>query len=210
MTTRIIKEQFIRSASHFTSDISLVTSLWREIEKRYNSRGRYYHTLEHIDHVADTLLPFKERFTNWDTVVFAVAYHDIVYNPIRSDNEESSSQFAAKALQMIGAEDRQIQRCQEFIIATKAHEPSDIETNLFTDADLSILGGDPSLYDLYSENVRKEYGIFPALVYNPGRKKVLKHFLSMEFIFKTPEFRELLENQARGNLQRELQSYLKK
>ena len=205
----IINEQFLSSASHLTSDISLVASLWREIEKRYSSHGRYYHTLEHLDHLAYTLLPFTDRFTNWDTVIFAIAYHDIVYNPIRSDNEERSSRFAAKALDLMGVEVRHIKRCQELIIATKAHEAADLETNLFTDADLSVLGADPSLYDLYSENVRKEYGIFPALVYNPGRKKVLKHFLSMESIFKTPEFQELFEIQARRNLERELQSYLK-
>lgn len=203
----IIKEQFTISASHFSKDSTLTALLWREIESKYNSGSRYYHTVDHLDHVTDMLLPFREIFSNWDVVIFAIAYHDVVYNPIRNDNEERSSKFAADALRRLGVDDGFIKRCQELIMATKAHKPADNETNLFTDADLSILGSDPSSYNLYSKNVRKEYGIFPDLIYNPGRRKVLEHFLSMETIFKTDDFRELFEQQARSNIQREIESY---
>lgn len=203
----ILKEQFTISASRFSQDSILTDLLWRKIESKYNAGSRYYHTLDHLDHVTKMLLPFKEAFSNWDVITFAIAYHDVVYKPIRNDNEERSSAFAADALGRLGVDDGYIKRCQELIMATQAHKPADDETNLFTDADLSILGSDPASYDLYSKNVRKEYGIFPDLIYNPGRKKVLEHFLSMDVIFKTPEFRGSLENQARENLQRELLSF---
>ena len=76
--------------------------------------------------------------------------------------------------------------------------------NLFTDADFSILGAHWETYSIYSQNVRKEYSIYPDLVYNPGRKKVLKHFLEMTRIYKTDYFYSKLEELAKCNLLGEL------
>jgi predicted metal-dependent HD superfamily phosphohydrolase len=42
-------------------------------------------------------------------------------------------------------------------------------------------------------------------MYNPVRKKVLLHFLSMERIFKTDYFYTHFEKQARENLQKEME-----
>lgn len=52
--------------------------------------------------------------------------------------------------------------------------------------------------------VRKEYSIYPDLLYKPGRKKVLQHFLQMERIFKTQVFYDKYETQSRRNLEKEL------
>jgi predicted metal-dependent HD superfamily phosphohydrolase len=91
------------------------------------------------------------------------------------------------------------------ILATKGHTVStDNDTNLFTDADLSILGESWELYQEYFQKIRKEYAIYPDAVYNPGRTKVLNHFLSMERIFKTDIFHEKFELNAKNNLTREL------
>lgn len=207
LTMDTLSEHFTSSASRYSSDNSLVESLHNEIISRHSVSGRYYHTLTHLDYLIKALLPMKERFTNWDAIVFATAYHDIVYNPIRKDNEERSSAFAAKALSKLGVDELLIKRCQELILATKTHTASDDETNFFTDADLGILGAKPSAYDEYANNVRKEYRMIPDILYNPGRKKVLQHFLGMDSIFKTSEFREQFEDQARKNILRELETY---
>ena len=58
---------------------------------------------------------------------------------------------------------------------------------------------------MYLKNVRKEYSLYPNLVYNPGRKKVLQHFVEMEKIFKTEYFFEKFEAQAKENLKQELE-----
>ncbi|MGJ4745117.1 hypothetical protein ACQV5M_02045 [Leptospira sp. SA-E8] len=56
----------------------------------------------------------------------------------------------------------------------------------------------------YSKQIREEYDIYPDELYKPGRKKVLEYFLSMDSIFKTKEYREKKEKQARENLSWEL------
>ena len=96
--------------------------------------------------------------------------------------------------------------CSQQILATKAHTTSNNpDTNLFTDADLSVPGLDQLAYEIYCGQIRKEYSIYPDIVYNPGRKKVLSHFLQMENIFKTTAFAEKYETQARANLTWEIQ-----
>lgn len=194
--------EFIRSVDQTSA--GRADHLWSEVEAAYQKPSRHYHTLGHLEHVLQELVPYTHRFPNWSTVVFAIAYHDIIYNPLKGDNEEKSSALAVKRLTEINVPRAACDDCSRLILATKKHEAADDITNLFTDADLSILGTQPDRYKRYAEEVRKEYRMFPDFLYNPGRKKVLHHFLDMPRIFKTAEFYNLYEVQARKNLQAEL------
>jgi len=137
--------------------------------------------------------------------VFALVYHDFIYSPTSKDNEEKSAREARKKLALLNVPPEKIRFVEELILATKNHvlnKSSDI--NLFTDADLSILGSAEDLYKIYSQQVREEYSIYPDILYKPGRKKVLQHFLEMTAIFKTDFFHDKLEAAARRNLENEL------
>lgn len=199
-----MRDLFIDAASRYTTP-ERSTTLWEELETCYREPGRHYHTLAHLEHVIRELFPYKHSFSSWHTLVFAVAYHDAVYNPLENDNEEKSAALAASRVTEINFPVAERGRCSQFIRATKKHEPADEETNLFTDADLSILGAEPEAYKLYARQVRLEYGMYPDSVYNPGRKKVLQHFLSMGSIYKTAPFRSAYEARAKANLQHELE-----
>src|SRR5690606_17201914 len=98
-----------------------------------------------------------------------------------------------------------ITKSRNLILSTKKHEVSDdSDTNTLTDADLSILGSNRENYVRYIQAVRQEYKIVPDLIYIPGRKKVLQHFLSMNRIFKTEYFHSKYEQQARANIEWEI------
>lgn len=177
--------------------------LYAEIQKAYSHRSRHYHTLAHLDQLVTELKPLRDQFSCWATVVFAIAYHDFVYDAIRKDNEERSAAVAAARLKQIAFSEAETERCLVFINATKKHEPVNREVDLFTDADLSILGAVPERYQQYTIEIRKEYYMYPDLLYKPGRRKVLQRFLSMNCIYKTDEFYERYEQAARRNLQGE-------
>lgn len=139
--------------------------------------------------------------------MFTLYYHDLIYSAIKSDNEEQSALIAEKRMGQISVQTTVIADCRKQILATKSHlEYADIDTNLFTDADLSILGADWETYFIYSRNVRKEYSIYYDLIYNSGRKKVLKHFLEKTRIYKTDYFYSKFEERAKSNLQAELET----
>lgn len=137
--------------------------------------------------------------------MFTLYYHDIVYNPLKSDNEEKSAELAEKRMKQISVSIDTIGLCKNQILATKTHiKSADIDTNYFTDADLSVLGQSWEIYTLYYKNVRKEYSIYPDFVYNPGRKKVLNHFLAMDRIYKTDFFYNKFERVSRENILNEI------
>jgi predicted metal-dependent HD superfamily phosphohydrolase len=202
----VLKETFIGLLKNYTDNDRLPNELWTEIEKNYSSKKRYYHTLEHLDNLLAQLTEVKGEIRNWETILFTLYYHDIIYNSLKSDNEEKSAELAEKRMKQMSISNDTIELCKNQILATKSHiKSADSDTNYFTDADLSVLGQSWETFTLYYKNVRKEYSIYPDFVYNPGRKKVLNHFLAMERIFKTDFFYNKFELQAKQNLQKEIE-----
>ena len=192
---------------YITSDDLMADKFWSEIVVHYNNPQRYYHTLDHLNSLTSELLTLKKMISDWTTIVFSIAYHDIIYNPLKNDNEEKSAELAMARLAILNLPIAQINKCKEQILATKSHRLSDNrDTNYFTDADLAILGAGPNSYKTYAEAIRKEYKFYPDLVYNPGRRKVLKHFLNMNSVYKTDHFRHKYEAKARENMEGELRS----
>ncbi len=201
----MLKETLIQLLHHYAVKEDLPENYWREIQSQYSHPKRHYHTLQHLENLLAQLLPLQAQFQNWDTILFTLYYHDIVYNALKSNNEEKSAEWAEKRMLQIGVPKEMIETCKYQILATKKHLiDADLDTNYFLDADLSILGQDAETYTTYSHNVRKEYAIYPDLIYKPGRKKALQHFLAMDRIFKTDYFSETLEKQARENILMEL------
>lgn len=204
----MLKETFIELAKRYSDDTGLISESWNEISGHYSDKERHYHTLAHIDHMLTQLSEVKGDVSNWDAVLFSLYYHDIIYDIGRSDNEMQSALLADKRMKQLTVPEALIESSKNQIIATKTHlQSTDSDTNYFTDADLAVLGQDWEGYLTYAENVRKEYAIYPDFIYNPGRKKVLQHFLDMERIFKTDHFHTKLEDQAKKNLSKELEFY---
>ena len=202
----MLAKEFAEAVSRYSRDTALAGKLWDEIEKSYAAKKRYYHNQSHLENLLKELTSIKEFIEDWDCIIFSIAYHDIVYNTLQKDNEEQSAALAEQRLREVTFPSERINKCVQQILATKGHTISDIQdTNFFTDADLSILGASWEVYETYFRNIRKEYSYYPDLLYKPGRKKVLQHFLSMDKIFKTDKFFSRYEEQARENLSAELE-----
>lgn len=200
-----IQEEVMTILRAFGSSETLYGKMWDEIVKQHSSRMRYYHTLDHLDHMIIQLQGVQSSIAHWDAMVLAVAYHDLIYNPLRSNNEERSAAVAVERLIAAGVDSETVARTHRHILASKAHIISDDQdTNYFLDADLSVLGANRDVYAAYAANVRKEYRYYPDLLYKPGRRKVLRHFLDMPRIFKTDSFYCNFEEQSRRNLEWEL------
>jgi predicted metal-dependent HD superfamily phosphohydrolase len=77
---------------------------------------------------------------------------------------------------------------------------------LFLDLDISILGAPEEKYNAYAKQIRKEYSSYSWEEYCRGRTKVMTSFLQRDRIFLTDHFHATYEEQARNNIQRELNS----
>ncbi len=203
----MLKPTYIKLLTTYGVSQSITNDLWNEIETNYSKANRFYHNLEHLEDLLLQLENVKDSVKNWPLMLFSLYYHDIIYKSTKKNNEERSAELAMKRMAEIGFHKDDINICQQQILATKYHkEDQNSDTNLFIDADLSILGRKPSDYKKYCENIRKEYSIYPNFLYYRGRKKVINHFLSMKRLFKTEEFHNQYEVQAINNLRQELES----
>lgn len=200
-----LKERFTDLCLPFSKDQDLISSFWQEIETKYSEKGRHYHDLFHLENMFRELETVKSSIEDFAAVSLSVFYHDIIYNASSKSNEENSALYAEDRLQQMGLDKDTVSKITKQILATKAHEKSDDrDTNYLLDADLSILGKDWAVYLDYTRKIRNEYSIYPDLLYKPGRKKVLRHFLELENIFKTHEFQEKYEIKAKENIATEL------
>ncbi|MBC7864099.1 MAG: hypothetical protein IAF38_14075 [Bacteroidia bacterium] len=201
-----LKEIFFSLCRKHSSQNEIAEKMWNEIEMNYSAAGRYYHTLYHLEKMFENLEGAKKDISDFESVSWAVFYHDLFYDASRSDNEERSALAALKILNGLKIPFQKIMKVQSFILATKNHETEeeeDKDLEYFLDADLSVLGATEKGYFEYATNVRSEYSIYPDETYKPGRKKVLESFLAMPRIFKTDHFNALFEKQARENLKKE-------
>lgn len=200
----MLREVFTMTFEQY-ADAAQAARWWSTLAQAYESPARHYHNIQHLEALLGELQLLRDQIGDWDAVVLAIAFHDVVYDVKQTDNEAQSAVMAVTALQSTTFSPARIQRCEAHIRATQGHQVSaDADTNLFTDADLSILGATWPTYQHYANAIRKEYALYPDVLYQPGRKKVLQHFLSMEKIFKTTYFFQRYEKQARANLAHEL------
>lgn len=202
-----LKERFLQHCLKFSENRDLIENLWLKIEKKHSEKGRFYHNLDHLENMFLELEAVKDQILNYTAITFSVFYHDIIYDATSRANEEKSAEFAVSRLEELNIDKAIIKEVFEQILATKTHQISNHhDTNYLLDADLSILGKDPETYMDYTKKIRKEYSFYPNLLYKPGRKKVLQHFLELESIFKTDYFKSKYEKQAKENIQSELKN----
>lgn len=188
------------------ADESTRQTIIADIRAAYTAPGRHYHNLQHLGHLVRELESVRGSIAGWNLLMLAAAYHDVVYDTSRPDNEEASAVCAADGLRPFLGTAR-LQHLCDIILATKHHGHSpDSDTNLFCDADLAILGAAPDVYDGYARRIRLEYSRFPDELYHPGRTAVLSKLLEQPALFKTGVFQGRYESAARENIRREIAS----
>ncbi len=183
-----------------------IKKVWKYLLKQYGGKGRAYHNLTHISSMMSLWRTHKAIFEDTDILAFSIFFHDIIYNPLRKDNELKSAEYASTILQNAGVEQERVQHCYQQILLTKSHQGPDLtqDAKYLLDFDLEILGRDWEDYETYTQQIRREYRIYPWPLYKKGRKAVLHHFLELPTLYQTPIFQESLESKARENLQKEL------
>ncbi len=205
MKTDYLKVIFFKRLSKYTDNHTLINNTFDDLLNDYSGEKRHYHDLSHIFNLLTLFEDNKFRITDEDVVFFAIWFHDAIYNTWKTNNEEKSADFAHEILRQTDMSPDRINKVVALINATKTHtSDGDNDLDLFLDFDLSILGSEDNIYDVYTRQIREEFSIYPNFVYKNGRKKALRTLLEKAYIFKTDEFRRQFEAKARENMQREL------
>jgi len=167
----------------------------------YSEKHRAYHTLEHISACFRHLDAVSQQATYLHEVELALWFHDVIYKPFSSTNEEDSAELAKSFLSRNSIEPEIIERISQLITLTKDHAaPQTSDGKLMLDIDLSILSAQKHIYDQFEKNVRKEYKRIPSFIFRKKRKEILKSFMERPRLYHTAYFFDLLETQAKSNL----------
>ena len=198
-----LKDNYAELLSKIGFGTNEIQQNWLDLEKAYSKKSRHYHNLTHIQDMMACYEKYSDQLEFPNEVLYAIFYHDYIYVSSKKDNELKSAEFAVKILPKETTLNSEL--VFDMICATQLHQHNAIEdTNWLIDFDLKILARDWDGYKTYFEQIRKEYRIYPDFLYKPGRAKALKHFLENEFIFQTDEFRNLYEEKARANIEKEI------
>ncbi|MDI3388188.1 hypothetical protein QIS99_18550 [Streptomyces sp. B-S-A8] len=174
---------------------------------RWGEPQRKYHTLTHLAAVLDHIDVLAGHAENADLVRLAAWFHDAVYLPDRSENEERSARLAERALPEAGLEADATAEVARLVRLTVTHDPAEGDRNgeVLCDADLAILGAEPDAYATYAAAVREEYAFVPDEAFRDARAAVLRQLLDLPRLFRTPHGRAAWEDPARRNLIVELE-----
>src|SRR4051812_22191581 len=88
--------------------------------RHYSELSRFYHTLDHIRIVLETVESLAKSARNLNAVKLAAWLHDVIYDSKASDNEERSAEFAERLCQeLVIPEGRNV---ASLILKTKTHD----------------------------------------------------------------------------------------
>ncbi|MFI6940575.1 hypothetical protein ACIBI4_14985 [Streptomyces sp. NPDC050418] len=174
--------------------------------KRWAEPQRRYHTVAHLTAVLDHIDVLASHADDPDLVRLGAWFHDAVYLPDRSENEERSARLAERALAEAGLSASAVAEVARLVRLTVTHDPAPDDRNgqVLCDADLAILASDPAAYAAYTAAVRDEYGFVPDDAFRTGRARILAQLLALPRLFHTPYAATEWEARARANLEKEL------
>ena len=177
-----------------------------ELVAAYTAPCRHYHNLAHIEDCLATLAQIDGLSAHERAILTeAIWWHDVVYDPTRSDNEELSAALAERHVRADISHE-----VGRLIRLTKSHDVAadDRLGAILISIDLSILGAEPARYDAYAAAIRQEFSHVTDADYRKGRAAVLRRFAARPAIYPDAGFAAKYDQRARDNLARELASLI--
>jgi predicted metal-dependent HD superfamily phosphohydrolase len=128
---------------------------WSALIAAWSEPHRRYHDLAHLAAVLGLVGQLAEAADDPDAVRLAAWYHDVVYDPERSDNEQVSAARARAGLRGLVTGER-LDEVERLVLLTAGHdpEPGDANGAVLSDADLAVLAAPPEAYAAYASAVR--------------------------------------------------------
>ena len=195
------QEQFQQYWTQFSEHTNLTTAQSSLISiLNYAYSHNYYHTHQHIVECLNLFHQIKDQLHDPIAVELAIWFHDVIYDPQASDNEEQSAKMMLKHCMGI-LKKAELEKVAKWIIATKKHLPTKVhDLKYLLDIDLAILGASPQRFTEYEKQIQQEYAWVKPEIYQMKRAEVLTQFYQQQPLFQTEYFQQRFEENAKRNL----------
>lgn len=161
-----------------------------DILKRWNEPHRFYHN---VDHLKDLLTQIKNGFDRkeysigtYEKLMLVALFHDIIYDPFSSINEEHSAEFFLNHIENHGLD---VMDIHQAILDTKNHDSDDKLSRIFNSFDMNIVERDYKSLLKWEEGIYNEFKSCGNETYKTARIEFLK-----KMVLKYPNNSENLNN----------------
>lgn len=174
---------------------------FRRVRAIYRDSSRHYHTWQHI---YETLLFVRRHYGFQQLLIFALVYHDVIYDTLSKNNEEESAvvwETYAMARGLPRHQSLKVKLVGDLIRMTAKHRVEEGQGLIFqmmSDADMSIFLCPDEHYLEYARGIWKEYGHVGREAYLKGRLQFLST-IDPNTMFYTHQAKALVHH-ARCNL----------
>ncbi len=148
---------------------NMLLSMWNEPQ-------RHYHNQTHLANLVSDINESKNNYSQkeYEKLMLTALFHDIIYDPMRNDNEERSAEFFEKACQ---DNNEDIQDIKRAILDTKEHKGINKTAIIFNKFDMSIVEGSYNDLLQWEEGIYNEYKFYGNENYKKGRLKFLESII---------------------------------
>lgn len=206
-TTTEDRKWLLAALTPFGVPAEEVDRLLADLAAAYTGPTRFYHNLNHIRRMLETIDQLSDLVDDLPAVQLAAWFHDVIYDSHANDNEARSAAYAVARLSELELPAETIVKVERLILAT-THDNGqylpDANVRVLLDADLDGLGASHEEYDQYAAAIRQEYGWVPEETYCQRRAMLLQRFLEREQLYFTRRVFRTREAQARRNIAAEI------
>ncbi len=151
-------------------DINTVLSMW-------NESHRSYHSLNHLNDLISQINENKSKFSEkeYEKLMLSAIFHDIVYDPSSSTNEENSAEFLMECV--VDKSNEDILEVRQMILDTKTHNSTTNLSESFNNYDMNIVERDFDQLLDWEKGISEEFSVYPKEQYKEGRLKFLESLL---------------------------------
>ena len=189
-------------------DIFQHAELIDTIKQHYDQNHRYYHSWEHITDIFKLVDDLNIQLDI--NQILALLFHDIIYAPKFSFNEEAS---ASLMMTILGSKywnlpNYNIQEIYKLIISTKEQNFKKLyntNSSIIHDLDYFKFGDSYTSFLNMRNNIRKEHADLTDEQFSIGSIVFVENLLNQEHIFCSEQFQRLYEKQAIKNLKKYIQ-----
>jgi pantetheine-phosphate adenylyltransferase len=151
-------------------DINTVLSMW-------NESHRSYHNLNHLNDLISQINENKSKFSEseYEKLMLSAIFHDIVYDPSSSTNEEDSANFLMECA--VDKSNKDILEVKQMILDTKTHKSTTNLSESFNNYDMNIVEREFDQLLDWEKGISEEFSVYPKEQYKEGRLKFLESLL---------------------------------
>lgn len=159
------------------SDLQSILDKWsinfsiKDIKDMWSLPHRHYHDLSHLDDMINQINDLGIKGEDYEKLIIAALFHDIIYDPKKNDNEEMSAKFLLSVCDNVN---KGIKEIEQIILDTKTHESNTKLSEIFNKIDMSVVERDFEGLLEWEKGVWNEYKSYGPELYKKGRLQFLE------------------------------------